>query len=61
MITLRDIEMHKCHFSNFEVPRFIAWLNEKPGRWRSFKTVAAANKSRRKQVKFTRYIESMDD
>ena len=60
MITQAQIEEHKRLFSNFDENRFIDWLDAKPGRWKSFKTVAQANKSRRKQEKFDRWIDSMD-
>ena len=60
MIRQADIEEHKRLFSNFDENRFINWLDAKPGRWKSFKTVTQANKSRRKQEKLKRYIDSMD-
>lgn len=50
-ITQEDIEEHEKNFPTFKKRRLISWLNQKPDRWKSFSTVAAANRSMRRNSK----------
>ena len=60
MITIADINEHKYKYPDFDQKRFIEWLDEKKGRWRSFPNVTKANQSRRRQAQFAKYLDSMD-
>ena len=55
MITIEMIEAHKAKYPSFDADRLVEWLNEKPGRWRCFPSVAKASKSLRSKRSMDRY------
>ena len=57
MITREDIQRHAIEFPTFKADRLVEWLDEKPGRWRYFRTVELANRSRRKDERLTRLAQ----
>ena len=58
MITPEDIQRHAAKFPSFQADRLVEWLDEKPGRWRHFKTVPLANRSRRSDESIRRLAET---